>query len=101
MTNPNKIQKTMETNLSTSTIVKSYTVPMDVFMDILKIFLVTEIHYHIEGINERENSLLIQVRTEANNISHKKLRHNIAFILTEYGFYLQGKPGEFNEPDQE
>ena len=82
-------------------IVKSYTVPMDVFMDILRIFLKNETDYYIEGINERENSLLIQVKTEANNVRHKNIRENITAILSEYGYYLHGTPGTFTENEED
>jgi hypothetical protein len=80
-----------------SLIVKSYTVPMDVFLDILRIFLNNETDYHIEGINERENSLLIQVKSERSNTRQKNVRENITMILAEYGYYLHGKPGDSME----
>lgn len=91
----------MKTNSTQNTVATSYTVPMDVFPDVLKIFLHNNTDYNIEGINENENSLLIQVRTEKHNAVHKALRQNIASILAEYGYFLNGTPGELTESVEE
>ena len=91
----------METNTPRkSAIVKSYTIPMDVFTDILRILLSNETNYSIVGINEREDSILIQVTSDAGNSRHKKVRENITAILTEYGYFLQGTPGEYPEEEE-
>ncbi|HMT75472.1 MAG TPA: hypothetical protein PKA77_15475 [Chitinophagaceae bacterium] len=91
----------MTTKPAAAIIATSYTVPMDVFSDVLKIFLTHQTDYYIEGLNETENSLLIQVRTLKDDAVHKSVRRNISEILSDYGYFLKGIPGEYPETEQE
>ncbi len=65
----------------------SHTVPLDVLLDVLKIFLDNDIAYHIEGINERENTLLIQVQTDTGLSRHRKAVQNLKSMLDDYGHF--------------
>ena len=88
----------METITSKATTTSSHTIPMDVFMDIVRILLGTRIQWQVENINEKENSLLIQVSTQPHLHHHQKAIENMESILADYGYYLKGSPkGEENE----
>jgi hypothetical protein len=82
----------METNLARQTSSSSHTIPMDVFLDIARILLGNAINWRVEGINEKENSLLIQVSIQPNLSHHRKAMENTQTILTDYGYYLTGSP---------
>lgn len=87
----------MENNLVKQTSSSSHTIPMDVFLDIARILLGNTINWRVEGINEKENSLLIQVSTQANLLHHRKAMENMQSILSDYGYYLTGSPNSSTE----
>lgn len=72
----------------------SHTIPMDVFMDILRILLKYALVWQVEGINERENSLLIQISFQPVNSNHRNALENMRSILSDYGYYLKGSPND-------
>jgi hypothetical protein len=80
----------MQTNLARQTSSSSHTIPMDVFLDIARILLGNVINWRVEGINEKENSLLIQVSIQPNLLQHRKAMENMQTILSDYGYYLTG-----------
>ena len=82
----------METILARQASSSSHTIPMDVFLDIARILLGNVINWRVEGINEKENSLLIQVSIQANLLQHRKAMENMQTILSDYGYYLTGSP---------
>ena len=82
----------METVLTKPAISSSHTIPMDVFLDIVRILLSAAIKWQVEGINEKENSLLIQVTIEPKLFRHRKAMENMLAILSNYGYYLKGSP---------
>lgn len=84
----------METMATRSTTSGSHTIPMDVFMDIARILLSNAVTWRVEGINEKENSLLIQVSIQPDSSRHRKAMENMQTILSDYGYYLKGSPGE-------
>ena len=72
----------------------SYTIPMDMYMDILRILLPNKIRNYVETLNERENSIILRIETVPGNFRHKQAIENLEEILNEYGYYLKGKPNE-------
>lgn len=82
----------METITSKPTTTSSHTIPMDVFMDIARILLNNTIQWKVESINEKENSLLIQVSIQLHLSHHRKAMENMKGILSDYGHYLKGSP---------
>ena len=75
-------------------ITKSYTIPLDLLIDILKILLNSNIGYHIEAINETESSLLVQVSFSPTVPNHSRAKENIETLLNDYGYFLYGSPVE-------
>ena len=74
--------------------IKSYTIPLDLLLDILKILLGNNISYLIESINENESSLLMQLRFNSSITNHKKAKENIESFLADYGYFLHGSVGD-------
>lgn len=70
-----------------------FIVPVDMLMDILRIILKNGLHHYIEGINERENAILLRVFASANSLYGKHAVQNIAQLLSDYGYYLNGDGG--------
>jgi hypothetical protein len=73
----------------------SHTIQMDLLMDALKLLIANGLAYRIESVNEREDSLLVQVCTEAGNKRHRQAIFNLRDILDTYTQYTTGT---FNEP---
>lgn len=74
------------------TSLKSYTIPMDVFIDIMRILLSNKIRNQIEAVNEVQNSLILRIEiVQADNV-HQKVIQEIEEVLTYYGYYINGKP---------
>lgn len=84
----------METITTKPIQTSSHTIPMDVFIDIVRILLNNTLDWHVEGINEKENSLLIQVSYQPNLSRHRKALENMQSILADYGYYLKGSPND-------
>ena len=82
----------MEVTNSKPFIKSSHTIPLDVFMDVVRVLLDNVFDWQVEGINEKENSLLIQVSIQPGSARHKKAMENIKNMLSEYGYYLKGSP---------
>ena len=82
----------METTTSKSFITSSHTIPLDLFMDTVRILLDNALNWQVEGINEKENSLLIQVSILPGSARHRKALENIQGYLSDYGYYLKGSP---------
>lgn len=82
----------MESITEKRTLTSSHTIPMDVLMDILRILLDNAILWQVEGINEKENSLLIQMSIQPHLLRHRKALNNMQEILSDYGYYLKGSP---------
>ena len=82
------------------TITNSHTIPLDVFIDVASILLKQGIDWKVEGANEHENSLVIQVSTSPGNIRQKKAIENIQCILDDYGYYVKGSPTDDTDQDK-
>lgn len=89
----------MDTTTLQTTRSSSHTIPMDVFMDIVRILLGNTVNWQVEGINEKENSLLIQVSIEPHLTRHQKAIENIQTILSDYGYFLKGSPNSDAEAE--
>jgi len=74
------------------TTLKSYTIPMDVFIDIMRILLTYKIRNQIEAINETQNSLILRIEIIQTDSTHQKVIENLEDVLSEYGYYINGKP---------
>ena len=82
----------MDTTASKQFITSSHTIPLDLFMDTVRILLDNALNWQVEGINEKENSLLIQVSIQPGSARHRKAMENIQGFLSDYGYYLKGSP---------
>ena len=82
----------METTTSKPFLTSSHTIPLDLFMDTVRVLLDNALNWHVEGINEKENSLLIQVSIQPGSTRHRKAMENIQGFLSDYGYYLKGSP---------
>jgi hypothetical protein len=80
----------METQKQTG---RLFIIPADMMMDVLRIILKNGLRHYIEGINERENTILIRVFANVNSLYGKQAVQNIAQILSDYGYYLHGDAG--------
>lgn len=67
-----------------------FIVPMDVLIDILRIILKNGLRHYIEGINQKENTILIRIFPNPNSPHSNNAIQNIAEIITDYGYYLTG-----------
>lgn len=74
------------------TTLKSYTIPLDVFMDIMRVLLSGKVRNQIESINETQNSLILKVEIVSTDPVHQKVIQNMEDVLEEYGYYINGKP---------
>lgn len=74
------------------TTLKSYTVPMDVFIDIMQILLTYNIRNQIEAVNEAQNSIILRIEIIKTDSTHQKVIENLEDVLSEYGYYINGKP---------
>jgi hypothetical protein len=79
---------------------RMFIVPMDVLMDVLRITLKNELRHHIESINPKENTILIRVFPTANSLYGKNALQNIAGIVTDHGYYLNGN-SSFTPQDED
>ena len=86
----------MEATISKPLKTSSHTIPLDLFMDVVRILLDNALNWQVEGINEKENSLLIQISIQSGSDLHRKALENIQTMLSDYGYYLKGSPG--NDP---
>lgn len=78
---------------------KSHTVPVDLLMDVLTILFNNDIPFHVEGINEHENSLIIKTNTSAKQIRHKKALENIKELTADYTYYRYESDSGINDMD--
>ncbi len=90
----------METIAAKLTTTSSHTIPMDVFMDIVRILLNNAIRWQVESINEKENSLLIQISIQPDLLRHRKAMENMQSILSDYGYYLNRSPNSDTEQNE-
>jgi hypothetical protein len=89
----------METQKQTG---RLFIVPADMMMDVLRIILKNGLKHYIEGINERENTILIRVFANVNSLYGKQAVQNIAQMLSDYGYYLHGDVGhDLTDQDDE
>ncbi|BAV05077.1 hypothetical protein SAMN05421788_11581 [Filimonas lacunae] len=70
----------------------SHTIPIDVFLEVVHILLDNNLSWQVEGINDREGSLLIQISQQTGLSKHQKAMENIKGILSDYGYYVKGTP---------
>jgi hypothetical protein len=79
---------------------RMFIVPVDVLMDVLRIILKNGLSHYIEGINQKENTILIRVFPTANSLYGKNAIQNIAEIVTDHGYYLSGN-SNFQPEDED
>lgn len=70
----------------------SHTVSIDVLLDIIRILFNNRLHWQVEGINEQEGTLLVQITHQQGNPKHQKALQNIIGILGDYNYYVKGTP---------
>lgn len=79
----------------------SYHIPMDVLMDILRIALQAELDHRIEGINDKQNTIIMRLYFPQHKLFSKHAKENIESILAEYGYYMNGAPNKNWEDEYE
>lgn len=85
-------------------IARTYAIPMEMLMGILKIVFKNELPNHIEGINVKENIIRLNVKYPADHPFGKETKENIEMLLADYGYYANGAPSDRewgNNPYQE
>lgn len=73
---------------------RTYPIPLDMLMDILKIVLKNELPNHIEGINVKENVLRLNVKYPPNNPYSRETKENIETLLADYGYFINAAPDD-------
>ena len=68
--------------------IKTYKVPQDLLMDILRILFGNKIKHKIEGIKEKENTIILQVYFTSNSNS-VNAQENIEDVLNDYNEYMK------------
>lgn len=68
----------------------SYTISIDILMDILRILLPNKMRNYVEAINEKQNSVILRIETIEGNNRHILALRNIEEILEDYGYYTNG-----------
>jgi hypothetical protein len=71
-----------------------FNVPMNVGLDVFKALLTNELEFRITGIDELENSVNVQISSQADEVFLRKAVANIEDILRSYRAYLSGCPGD-------
>lgn len=93
--------KEMENKLN----VKSYKIPEDLLMDILRILFGNNIKHKIIGIQQRQNIVLLNANFDLNSIKNREAKENLEDILTDYSEYMKGLLGDtvlmLDEEDEE
>lgn len=97
------IYKTKE--MENKPIVKHYKIPEDLLMDILRILFKNNIKHKITGIQEQQNSVLLNVNFDLNSNKNREAKENMEGILTDYTEYMKGLLGDtvlmLDEVDEE
>lgn len=75
--------------LMTQATASSHTIPIDLFLDAVRILLKNAIDWKVEGINEKESSLLIQVRIPTGNKRQQQALNNIQTLLEDYAYFTK------------
>jgi hypothetical protein len=75
---------------STQTLIKSYTIDMDIVLDCLRIIIAHEVHYRIEAVHQTQDNLILQVHYNRAIPHHRKVQEHIECILSDYSYYLYG-----------
>lgn len=79
----------------------SYHIPMDVLMDILRIALQADLDHRIEGINDKQNTIIMRLYFPQHTQFSRQVKENIESILAEYGYYMNGSPNRNWDDDFE
>jgi hypothetical protein len=70
----------------------SHTIPIDVFLEVARILLDNTLSWQVEGVNDMEGSLLIQISFQPGLPKHQNAMENIKGILNDYSYYVKGSP---------
>lgn len=71
---------------------RTYGVPLDMLLDILKIIFRYELPQRIEGVNVKESVVRLSVKYPADSPYRKEAKDNIEALLGDYGYYANGSP---------
>lgn len=82
----------MKTQMDSST--KTYSVPLDMLMNILHILFENGIPNRIKGINVKDSVIWLNVKFPVNHPYRKEIRSNIESLLSDYHYYLNGTDDE-------
>ena len=72
----------------------NFIVPMDMYMDIMRILLFNKIPNQVKGLNERENSINLYTENTHNNGLYDNALKNIVELLDRYNYYRKGRINE-------
>lgn len=88
------IYKTKDIDMENKLIIKRYKIPEDLLMDILRILFGNNIKHKIIGIQQRQNSVLLNVNFDLVSIKNREAKENMEGILTDYSEYTKGLLGD-------
>ena len=75
---------------------KTFTAHLDILMDVLRIVFDNGLPFSIEGINEREDALIVKMSINPKRNSHRKAMENIKSLVDDYGHYRYGNATEID-----
>lgn len=73
---------------------KTYSVPLDILMDVLRILFENNVPNRIKGISVKDNLLWLDVKLSPDHPYRKDIMANIDALLGDYQFYLNGTTDE-------
>ncbi len=76
-------------NMENKNLANQYSIPVELFADILRILLKSKIPYQITGVKSRTNNILLKVLYPQDK-SMAKAKENIETILDDFGHYMSG-----------
>jgi hypothetical protein len=75
---------------------KTYSVPLDILMDVLRILFENNVPNRVKGISVKDNLIWLDVKLPPDHPYRKDILTNIDGLLGDYQFYLNGTT---DEPD--
>lgn len=79
-------------NTENKVLTRSFPIPLDMLLDVLKVVLKNELPNQIAGINVMENTVWLTVKFPAENPHSQRCRENIETLLSDYGYFTGSNP---------
>lgn len=75
--------------MDTENKITEYSIPLELFADILRILLKSKIPYQITGVKSRTNVILISVKYGESKLN-QKAKENIESLCDDFSHYMEG-----------